>query len=245
MLVLDLSKTYFHGSSGPKLKKLDEPTCRHPFYVTSDLHYAMAFCTKSHSQTGEYEKEEKTFNLNPDDNFVYIVKIKPNINVFKFKANELNIFSKELLEWITKINQNTFDFDDIYEFCNAIQLFMHKAISRSNANYLKYITSNEHKYLMPKNVYLEACSFLKENNLFGDYTQYDTHEVMEPILKKLKNENYNAVLTKETDYIFQNYKKPIKVTTKNSIAIFNSECLDLNNITPIPFKKLKKLIKNI
>ena len=44
---IDKSKIYFHGSSEARVEKLEAPSCKHPFYVTPDLHYAMAFCTKS------------------------------------------------------------------------------------------------------------------------------------------------------------------------------------------------------
>lgn len=46
---IDKSKIYFHGSSEARVEKLEAPSFLHPFYVTSDLHYAMAFCTKSQS----------------------------------------------------------------------------------------------------------------------------------------------------------------------------------------------------
>ena len=51
---IDKSKIYFHGSSEARVEKLEAPTFEHPFYVTSDLHYAMAFCTKNCSNTGEW-----------------------------------------------------------------------------------------------------------------------------------------------------------------------------------------------
>ena len=52
---VDSRKIWFHGSSEARVTQLDAPSFEHPFYVTSDLHYAMAFCTKSSSSTGEWK----------------------------------------------------------------------------------------------------------------------------------------------------------------------------------------------
>lgn len=57
---IDSRKLYFHGSSESRVNELKAPSFEHPFYVTTDLHYAMAYCTKSASNTGDYE-DEKTF----------------------------------------------------------------------------------------------------------------------------------------------------------------------------------------
>ena len=57
---VDISKIYFHGSSEAKVDRLEAPSYEHPFYVTSDLHYAMAFCTKNCSNTGDWNVK-KTF----------------------------------------------------------------------------------------------------------------------------------------------------------------------------------------
>lgn len=46
---VDQKKLYFHGSSEARVNQLKAPSARHPFYVTPDLHYAMAFCTKDDS----------------------------------------------------------------------------------------------------------------------------------------------------------------------------------------------------
>ena len=58
---IDASKIYFHGSSEARVQALAAPSYEHPFYVSPDLHYAMAFCTKDTSSTGDYSfKKEFT-----------------------------------------------------------------------------------------------------------------------------------------------------------------------------------------
>jgi hypothetical protein len=107
---VDQSKLYFHGSSEAKVDKLQAPSFRHPFYVTSDLHYAMAFCTKIQSQTGDYN-EEKIYNKNPDENFVYVVTLKSTCKVFDFRDHTtvefeklFKLFDEELFTWISEHN---------------------------------------------------------------------------------------------------------------------------------------------
>ncbi len=80
---LDMSKLYFHGSSEAKAKSLQAPSCLHPFYVSSDLHYAMAFCTKTHSSTGKYEIDKKFTPSN--ENYAYVMTINPSCKVFDFR----------------------------------------------------------------------------------------------------------------------------------------------------------------
>jgi hypothetical protein len=107
---VDQSKLYFHGSSEAKVDKLQATSFRHPFYVTSDLHYSMAFCTKIQSQTGDYN-EEKIYNKNPDENFVYVVTLKSTCKVFDFRDHTtvefeklFKLFDEELFTWISEHN---------------------------------------------------------------------------------------------------------------------------------------------
>lgn len=81
---IDTRKLYFHGSSEKRVTKLDPPSFEHPFYVTTDLHYAMAFCTKSSSSTGKYVDIEKKFTPS-DSNYVYVVTLKPNCKVLDYR----------------------------------------------------------------------------------------------------------------------------------------------------------------
>ena len=80
---LDMSKLYFHGSSEARAKSLQAPSRLHPFYVSSDLHYAMAFCTKTQSSTGKYDIAKK---FTPsDENYAYVVTMNPRCKVFDFR----------------------------------------------------------------------------------------------------------------------------------------------------------------
>jgi hypothetical protein len=88
---IDASKLYFHGSSEPKISKLDAPSFEHPFYVTTDLHYAMAFCTKTQSSTGEYAS--KKLNFTPSSqNYVYVVSLNPSIKLLDFRDHSSKQF---------------------------------------------------------------------------------------------------------------------------------------------------------
>ena len=125
---VDTSAIWFHGSSEARVSKLEAPSFEHPFYVTSDLHYAMAFCTKKQSNTGDYTHRELKFTP-AEQNYVYAVTLKPTIKVFDFRDHEttefVQVFSKimdlELVKWVEDADK-TFNSADIYEFCAGIDV---------------------------------------------------------------------------------------------------------------------------
>ena len=49
---IDKKQIFYHGSAKEKMSKFDAPSFIHPFYVTADPEYALAFATKRHSSTG-------------------------------------------------------------------------------------------------------------------------------------------------------------------------------------------------
>jgi hypothetical protein len=63
-----------------------------------------------------------------------------------------------------------------------------KPIDASGVNYMTYTKLfGESKNLLEPGLFLKACSFLKKTKLLGKYDEYDTHQVMEPILKFLQS----------------------------------------------------------
>lgn len=237
---------YFHGSSEARVSSLKTPSFEHPFYVTSDLHYAMAFCTKDCSQTGDWE-EEKTFTP-ASQNYVYVVTLKPGCNLFDFRDHSSAEFKKlykvvdqELVEWIVKRNSKSFDMSDIFEFVAALQGSVVKLVDMSQANYLEYtkLFRAEPELMTPK-LFLKACAFCKRSRLYGTWGDFSIHQTMAPILEGLQKQGFHAILTRETDFNDEE-RHSSKVTTNYAIGIFDPAGLDLMSLTPLKYKWLKKI----
>ena len=174
---IDKSKIYFHGSSEARVEKLEAPSCKHPFYVTPDLHYAMAFCTKSQSSTGDYDVE-KTFTPS-SKNFVYVVSIKPSCNVFDFRDKAslefkklYSIVDKEIVDWVLS-SADDLDFDDIYEFIIGLDQELLSKIE-NYSTYQQYVEAASHLdgkpletigKLIPQSVFEKAKSFAEDNGV--------------------------------------------------------------------------------
>lgn len=247
---IDLSKIYFHGSSEPKLSKLDAPSYEHPFYVTTDLHYAMAFCTKNSSSTGDWDIQ-KTFTPS-SQNFVYVVTLAPNCNVFDFrdkKNTEFNkfysIIDKDIVDWVLQ-SEDKFDHNDIYEFINALQFEIFKPIEEDTTYSMYYDRRtnasghafNPHERIMPKELFEKAYAFMHANGLEHAYRDMDIHEIMAPILKKLNLLGFQGILTTEHDNNEENFSR---VTTRYAIGIFDASGLDQLSLIPMKYSWLKKI----
>lgn len=252
--LVDQTKLWFHGSSESRVSKFDPPSFLHPFYVSADLHYAMAFCTKTGSSTGDYE-QQKTYTSS-DKNYVYVVTIDPKCNVFDFRDHSTSefkklfkIIDKDVYDWLqsfTSKKDGTIDFQDIYEFCIALQCYLMQRIDISNANYLEYckkFPNDKDLVEMTPRTFLKACKFVKTNNLFGKYNSFDIHQVMAEILKALGKIKFHGVLTREHDFNDEhsNSTGSVQVTTNNAIGIFDKAGLDLLSIVPMKYSWLKKI----
>ena len=115
-------------------------------------------------------------------------------------------------------------------------------IDACQANYLKYcklFKENADGILDPK-LFLKACSFLKKVELLGKYEQYDTHQVMEPILGFLQQQGFHGVLTREVDFNDETMPST-RVTTGYAIGIFDKAGLDMVGLVPMRYKWLKKI----
>ena len=247
---VDLSKIYFHGSSEPKISKLDAPSYEHPFYVTTDLHYAMAFCTKKCSSTGDWGIQ-KTFTPS-SQNFVYVVTLAPNCNVFDFRDKTsaefkkfYSIIDKDIVDW-TLQSEDKFDHSDIYEFINALQFEILKPIEEDTTYSMYYDRRtnasghalNPHERTMPKELFEKAYAFMHANGLEHAYRDMDIHEIMAPILKKLNSLGFQGILTAEHDNNEENFSS---VTTSYAIGIFDVSGLDQLSLIPMKYSWLKKI----
>lgn len=252
---IDKSKIYFHGSSEARVDHLEAPSFEHPFYVTSDLHYAMAFCTKSQSSTGDYEVK-KTFTP-ADQNYVYVVTLKPTCQVFDFRDKSspefkklYSIIDKEIVDWVLN-SANDLDFDDIYEFIIGLDQELLSKIE-NYSTYQQYYEASHYTSGKPletigkvitQSVFEKAKSFAFSNGI-QKASELDIHETMAPILKKLNRLGFQGVLTKEHDYndeVNWIHITPAKVTTDYAIGIFDKAGLDLLCLVPMRYKWLKKI----
>ena len=246
---IDQKKLYFHGSSEAKVDHLQAPSFKHPFYVTPDLHYAMAFCTKDDSQTGDYEDEEKIYTP-ASQNFVYCVSLKPTCKAFDFRDHSSTEFKKlykvvdqELVEWVVKRNSRSFDMSDIFEFVAALQGSVVKLVDMSRANYLEYMKlfGAEPELMTPK-LFLKACAFCKKNGLYETWGDFSVHQTMAPILEGLKKQGFHAILTRETDFNDEDPTKPsAKVSTSYALGIFDKAGIDLVSLVPMRYNWLKRI----
>lgn len=150
--------------------------------MTPDLHYAMAFCTKDDSQTGDYEDEDKIYTP-ASQNFVYCVSLKPTCKAFDFRDHNSTEFKKlykvvdqELVEWVVKRNSRSFDMSDIFEFVAALQGSVVKLVDMSRANYLEYtkLFGVEPELMTPK-LFSKACAFCKNNGLYETWGDFSVH----------------------------------------------------------------------
>ena len=243
---IDQNLIYFHGSSEAKVEKLEAPSFEHPFYVTSDLHYAMAFCTKNCSNTGEWNSQ-KIFTP-ASQNYVYVVSLKPDCQIFDFRDKEsqefkklYKIIDKDIVDWIFSNNNFGFDMDDIYEFTGALAMSILKPISESHGKYLEYskLYSREDHIMTPK-LFSKACYFVESNGLSNAYENFDTHQIMAPLLNGLNKLGFQGILTKEYDYNDET-KPSLKVSTNYAIGIFDVSGLDQLGLVPMKYAWLKKI----
>ena len=246
---IDQSKVYFHGSSEARVNQLKAPSTRHPFYVTPDLHYAMAFCTKDDSQTGDYEDEDKIYTP-ASQNFVYCVSLKPTCKAFDFRDHNSSEFKKlykvvdqEIVEWVVKRNSKNFDMSDIFEFVVALQASVVKLVDMSRANYLEYtkLFGTEPELMTPK-LFSKACTFCKNNGLYETWGDFSVHQTMTPILEGLKKQGFHAILTRETDFNDEYPDKPgSKVSTSYALGVFDKAGIDLVGLVPLRYNWLKRI----
>lgn len=78
----DTSKIYFHGSLDKNITRLNAPSWKHPFCVTTDLEYAMDYAKEFQEIFG------KTISSNPKEGVVYAMTINDSsLNIFDFQNN--------------------------------------------------------------------------------------------------------------------------------------------------------------
>lgn len=201
---VDLAKVYFHGSSEARMSKIDAPSFKHPFYVTPDIDYAMAFCTKSSSSTGDWGANVQKKYTPANSNFVYVVTLKPDANLFDFRDSK----SPEFKDLAKSIPQEIIDYvfesegehtTDIYVF--TVDLYTTVVVPtvrcKTHNEYVKFFQEDMHSVVpasmlnrmkpMPEGLFEESKRFCRKCN-FSD--EMDPHEVMAPVLVGLKKAGY-------------------------------------------------------
>lgn len=246
---LDKNGLYYHGSSEAKVKRISPPSYKHPFYLTTDLHYAMAFCTKSMSSTGEYDVQKSYTPA--DSNFVYVVTLKPNCKIFDFRdrssaefADFYKILDRSLVEWVDQADTQSND-KDIYEFCASMITSLLDPVYDSGSNYLKYCQmysgSSSEEDLMPPSLFLKACAFAKSSIVKEATVNRSVHRLMAVILKGLDKLGYHGIATIECDFNNEMPRYAKKVSTQLAIGIFDKTGLDMVSIVPMKYTWLKKI----
>ena len=248
---IDMSKIYFHGSSEARVAKLEAPSYEHPFYVTTDLHYAMAFCTKDSSSTGEWKGHSKKYTPY-SQNFVYAVTLKTDCNVFDFrdkKSSEFkkfyDVIDKDIVDWVLDSNE-TYDRNDIYEFIVQLNVDVFGPLDEDKT-YDEYC---ERRYtisgklvhpeirVMSRKLYNKCQKFIEKYGFQNAYRELDIHEIMAPLLKKLNQLGFQGICTSEHDI---NEEFLAKVTTEYAIGIFDVNGLDILSLVPMKYEWLKKV----
>lgn len=249
---VDSSKIWFHGSSEARINQIQSPSFEHPFYVTTDLHYAMAFCTKDSSNTGDWDVQ-KTFTP-ASQNYVYVVSLKPNCKIFDFR-NQKNsefkelykIIDKDIVDWVLE-SKDTFDRKDIYEFIITLQLEVLQPIEEDKTYSMYYDRrtnaaghlNDPYERLMSKELFEKAAAFMHSNGLEHAYRDMDIHEIMAPILKKLNKLGFHGILTVEHDSNNER-KYSSRVTTTYAVGMFDVAGLDQLGLIPMRYSWLKKI----
>ena len=248
---IDISKIYFHGSSEARVAKLEAPSYEHPFYVTTDLHYAMAFCTKDSSSTGEWKGHSKKYTPY-SQNFVYAVTLKTDCNVFDFrdkKSSEFkkfyDVIDKDIVDWVLDSNE-TYDRNDIYEFIVQLNVDVFGPLDEDKTydEYCErhYTISGKPVHpeirVMSKQLYNKCQKFIEKYGFQNAYRELDIHEIMAPLLKKLNQLGFQGICTSEHDI---NEEFLAKVTTEYAIGIFDVNGLDILSLVPMKYEWLKKV----
>lgn len=243
---IDPTKLYFHGSSEARVDHLDAPSYEHPFYVTSDLHYAMAFCTKQMSSTGEWKGITKTFTP-ADKNYVYIVTMDKSAKLFDFrdrKNKEFADLAKVIPTWILKKVIGNMMATDIYDFCVDLYfgIIKHIILTDDYEDYSRFYKVNAMHELsgtpkLTEKEYDDAYQFCRK---LGYKEEMDIHEVMAPILKGLHKLGYKGIITTEIDSNDEDDTRH-DVRTKYAIGVFDASAMDRLCLTPMKYKWLKKV----
>ena len=105
---IDKKQIFYHGSAKEKMSKFDAPSFTHPFYVTADPEYALAFATKRHSSTGHDAEGTKIEFAKTDANtYVYIMTLNDKskfVDIRRYDSNEfkevLNLLPNGIVQLI-------------------------------------------------------------------------------------------------------------------------------------------------
>lgn len=226
---IDTQKVYFHGSKSAKKTAIDKPSCRYPFYITSDLHYAMAFATKGFSSVGGNRHIDYG-----SSGYVYVISINSRAKVYDFRRDSSSgfpVFSKIFPKNLIEVVMQNFDSPptDIYDFSQAMLSYFwpiraNEPVSRCSSEFKQHMD--------------EFISYYDANNL-DDYIddEGECHSFMEFIFEKLDDLNYDGIITSEQDL---NLDTNTKTTTDYAIGLWNAAGFSISG-APLKYSLCKKI----
>ena len=263
MSKIDKNAVFFHGSSEERMTRIDKPSYEHPFYVTVDIHYAMAFCTKSESSTGEWEEGAHKHFTPANDNFVYVVSLKDDAEFYDFRKDShgdafpimKKIIPEKVIKFVRRRMQagafrDETDERDIYAFVaqllgDAILPFFRfkgdfSAYENDYDSNVSIDLREKHKELTP----MTYDEFFDVARMIHDFkistsTYSEVHKVMAHILKALHKMGFKGIMTSEKDFNDEHYGT--QVTTDYAIGIFDVSAMDIIGLVPMRYKWLKKI----
>ena len=224
---VDKNAVFFHGSSEERMTRIDKPSYEHPFYVTDDIHYAMAFCTKSGSSTGDWEGGAHKHFTPSDDNFVYVVSLKDDAEFYDFRKDShgdafpimKKIIPEKVIKFVRKrlrADSDEIDTHDIYTFVaqllgDAILPFFRfkgdfSAYENDYDSYMSKPFLIKHPELTP----MTYEEFFDVARMIHDFkistaTYSEVHKVMAHILKALHKMGFKGIMTSEKDFNDEHY----------------------------------------
>lgn len=183
------SKIYFHGSASKAMAsgKIEPPSLERPFYVTSDIDYAIAFSGKQYGSSGSTDR--KFNDPKKDGRYVYVVSLSPNAKFFDFANIESHIkdFTKYLPPMLGKIVERYIKDckrGDIYEIGKELLYF----ISDVHYNYRKYENDAEKA--------LEKINYSSGLVIQSHLTEEEYKKVIDEVVLNYKNNILNEISDK-------------------------------------------------
>lgn len=227
---LDVSKLYFHGSKSPRKSDIEKPSTRYPFYITTDLHYSMAFATKSNSSVGG----DRALRFG-DTGYVYVIAVNPSAEMFDFRKDSKSghpvmrkIFPGFLFDLVYSISGQ--DISDIYMFGQGLMDYFYPVAADLSLSE----TSSKFREHQKK-----ICDFYFKEDLDRYLDDVgETHQILEFIFDKLKNLGYDGIITSETD-IF-NDRKNLTVSTDFAVGLWNASGFSISG-APLKYRFCKKI----
>ena len=261
-------KLYFHGSAFKSLyedKTIKPPSYSRPFFVTSDIYYAIAFSGHRYGGSGRVKGRKKFIDVKKE-RYVYVVSLNKNAEFLDFRSNKgynefISFFPDGLKEILKTLPRNLQHFNvdgDPFKIGVAIQELLENLydlkIERKVANpaadevwkhaWIRLdenaIIDKLYKELFEtKNILSEL---IKQSNSLQKIRNIGPHDLLAYVYKELDKKGYSGIIGIEED---TNEQSGTRVATENSIGIWNVNGLDRLTTTALPVSKLYDINKYI